>query len=398
MKSETSFVKTPSTARWVIPLILMVILLAGGAAWMMKNKNRNSEAEAKPVEKPLIMELASRDVATIINKELRTNLILSGTLTPLNQTTVKSKVAAEVRQITVQEGDKVTRGQIIAQLDIADLKARLASQQAALDEARARLALAEKNRATNLALLKQNFISQNAYDGIASSADVGQASVRAAEAQWQIARRAMDDAVVRSPMDGIVSKRYVQPGEKINFDAPLAAIVSLNKMELEAPVPANEIPRIKAGQIVDFQVEGFNGRAFVGKVVRINPSAENGSRSIMVYVSVDNADNALKGGMFAKGTITLEKSASVPVVPIAALREDKGQIVLHQIVDGKIIAQPVSLGVRNEDEGVVEIKSGAAEGAVVIAAKLDTLKPGALVKLASPSAAANEKKSDIKIN
>jgi membrane fusion protein, multidrug efflux system len=387
-----------SSYRWLIPLILIGLLAAGGAAWMMNNKNKNAEATAKAVEKPVVYELAQRDIATVINKELRTNLSLSGTLMPLNQTTVKSKVAAEVRQISVQEGDKVTRGQIIAQLDVADLKARLASQQATLDEARARLALAEKNRATNQALLNQNFISQNAYDGIASSADVGQASVRAAEAQWQIARRAMDDAVVRSPMDGIISKRFVQPGEKINFDAPVAAIVSLNQMELEAPVPANEIPRIKAGQTVDFQVDGFNGRAFSGKVARINPSAENGSRSIMVYVSVDNKDNALKGGMFAKGTITLEKSASVPVVPLSALREDKGQTVLHQIVDGKIVAQPVTLGLRNEDEGVVEIKSGASEGATVVAAKLDTLKPGALVKLANPSAAVVEKKPDLKTN
>ncbi|MEY4730514.1 MAG: hypothetical protein RL020_1672 [Pseudomonadota bacterium] len=398
MNSESSVVKTKSAARWLVPFILLAIILAGGAAWAMKSKSKNAEAAAKLDEKPLVMELAPRDVATIANKVLRTNLILSGTLMPLNQTTVKSKVAAEVRQITVQEGDKVARGQIIAQLDVADLKARLASQQATLDEARARLALAEKNRATNQALLNQNFISQNAYDGIASSADVGQASVRAAEAQWQIARRAMDDAVVRSPMDGIISKRFVQPGEKINFDAPVAAIVSLNKMELEAPVPTNEIPRIKAGQTVDFNVDGFNGRTFSGKVARINPSAENGSRSIMVYVSVDNTDNALKGGMFAKGTITLEKSAAVPVAPLSALHEEKGQAVLHQIVDGKIIAQPVSLGLRNEDEGVVEIKSGASEGAVVIAAKIDSLKPGTLVKLSPDSAAAIEKKTDLKIN
>jgi RND family efflux transporter MFP subunit len=312
---------------------------------------------------------------------------------------VKSKVAAEVRQITVQEGDKVTRGQIIAQLDVADLKARLAAQQASLDEARARLALAEKNRQTNLALLNQNFISQNAYDGIASSADVGQASVRAAEAQWQIAKRAMDDAVVRSPMDGIISKRFVQPGEKINFDAPVAAIVSLNQMELEAPVPANEIPRVKVGQIVNFNVDGFNGRAFVGKVARINPAAESGSRSIMVYVSVDNADNALKGGMFAKGTITLEKSVAVLVVPLGALREEKGQTVMHQVLDGKIVAQPVVVGVRNEDENVAEIKSGVVEGAVVIAVKLDTIKPGALASLPKSSAAATDtKNADKKTN
>lgn len=392
MKPEIAISKTKSAARWLIPMIMLAILLASGAAWMVKTKNKSSEAEAKPADKPLVMELASRDIATVTSKELRSNLTFSGTLTPLNQTTVKSKVAAEVRQMTVQEGDKVSRGQVIAQLDVADLKAKLAAQQASLDEARARLALAEKNRQTNLALLNQKFISQNAYDGIASSADVGQATVRAAEAQWQIARRAMDDAVVRAPMDGIISKRFVQPGEKINFDSPLASIVSLDQMELEAPVPASEIPRVKTGQAVEFSVDGFAGRTFVGKVARINPAAENGSRSIIVYITVNNDDNALRGGMFAKGIITLEKSAAVPVVPLSALRDEKGQTVLHQVVDGKIVAQPVGVGVRNEDEGVAEIKSGVDLGAVVIAAKLDSIKPGTLVSLPRIDAVASEDK------
>jgi membrane fusion protein, multidrug efflux system len=397
MKPETHLDRPAKSRRWgvIIPVVLLALLALGGGM-VYKNKI-SAEAAAKPVEKPTVFELAASDIATVTSRELRTNLPLSGTLMPLNQATVKSKVAAEVRQISVKEGDKVTRGQIIAQLDVADLKARLASQQAALDESRARLALAEKNRETNQALLKQNFISQNAYDGIASSVDVNQATVRAAEAQLQIARRAMDDAVVRSPMDGIISKRFVQPGEKINFDSPLAAIVSLNQMELEAPVPASEIPRMKAGQIVNFNVDGFNGRAFSGKVARINPSAENGSRSITVYISVDNADNALKGGMFAKGNITLEKSAPVPVVPLGALLEDKGQTVVHQIVDGKIIAQPVTVGLRSEDEGVAEIKSGAKEGAIVVAVKLDSIKPGALVTLPK-TVTSSDKSPTIKTN
>jgi membrane fusion protein, multidrug efflux system len=394
MKPETQLHRPAPSRLWQVLIPVVLVLLAVGGGVLYKNKMA-AQAEAKPVEKPTVYELAASDIATVTSRELRTNLPLSGTLMPLNQTTVKSKVAAEVRQISVKEGDKVARGQIIAQLDVADLQARLASQQASLDEARARLALAEKNRETNLALLKQNFISQNAYDGIASSADVGQASVRAAEAQWQIARRAMDDAVVRSPMDGIISKRFVQPGEKINFDSPLAAIVSLNQMELEAPVPASEIPLMRAGQIVHFNVDGFSGRAFTGKVARINPSAENGSRSIMVYISVDNADNALKGGMFAKGNITLEKSAAVPVVPLGALLDDKGQTVVHQIVDGKIVAQPVSVGVRNEDEGVAEIKSGASEGAIVIAVKLDAIKPGAQVTLPKAAAAISGDKNPV---
>ncbi|MGB8339868.1 MAG: efflux RND transporter periplasmic adaptor subunit [Burkholderiales bacterium] len=382
MKSETSYIQpAKSLARWLIPFIFLLIFLAGGAVWMVKNKNKKAEASAKPADKPLVMELAASDFATISSRELRSVLPISGTLTPLHQATVKSKVAADVREILVQEGVKVARGQIIARLDAADLKARLASQQAAVDEMRARLALAEKNRETNLALLKQNFISQNAYDSIASNVDVSKASVNAAVAQLQIAQRAMDDAVVRAPMDGIVSKRYVQAGEKINFDSPIVAIVDLAQLELESAVPTSEIPRLKVGQEIDFTVDGYGGRQFKGNIARINPAAEPGTRSITIYVSVNNADNALKGGMFAKGAITLEKAATAPVVPISALLESTDRISVRQIVDGKIILQPVTLGLRSEDEGVAEVKSGLSNGAQVIIAKLDSLKPGSAVSL-----------------
>ncbi len=398
MNSNTSSYGPPKPRRlrWIVSIIVLALVFGAGGFWAMKNKKSTAVAEAKPADKPLVMELAANDVATVVSRELRASLSLSGTLMPLNQTTVKSKVAAEVREILVQEGNKISKGQIIARLDVADLRARLASQQASVDEVRARVSLAEKNRETNLALLKQNFISQNAFDSIASNVDVSQASLRAAQAQLEIAKRAMDDAVVRAPMDGIVSKRFVQPGEKINFDSPIATLVDLARLELEAPVPASEIPRVKIGQEVAFNVDGFNGRNFIGEVERINPAAESGSRSIIVYVAVNNTDNALKGGMFAKGNITIDKTAAVPLVPLSALRQEKDHIVVHQIVDGKIVAQPVTLGLRNEDEGVAEIKSGLAEGAQIIAVKLDSVKVGTAVTTAKTAMDAETKPAAMK--
>jgi membrane fusion protein (multidrug efflux system) len=191
----------------------------------------------------------------------------------------------------------------------------------------------------------------------------------------------MDDAVVRAPIDGIISKRFVQPGEKAALDMPLFAMVNLTQLILEAQVPASEIPRVKAGQSVEFNVEGFPGRKFVGKVARINPAAEAGSRAMTVYIAVHNADGALRGGMFAKGGITLEKSAVMPLLPLVALRQENGVDVAYKIDGKKVVAQTVRLGLRNEDEGLVEVASGLATGDRVLAVKLDGIKPGSEVKL-----------------
>ena len=373
--------------RWLKPLAGLLIVVAAGGVWMaMHPLNSGAGAttaagDSKTAKKADILELAAGDIATIAAHELRVTLPVSGTLAAQSQATVKSKIAAEVRETPVPEGIKVVRGQVIVRLDTADLRARLSSAQAAQEEANARLALARKNHDSNLALLTQKYISQNAFDTAQNSVELAQAGLKSAESQLDIARRAMDDAVVRAPIDGIISKRFVQPGEKAAPDMPLFAMVNLTQLILEAQVPASEIPRVKVGQPVEFGVEGFQGRKFLGKVARINPAAEAGSRAMTVYIAVDNADGALRGGMFATGGITLEKSAVMPLLPLVALRQENGASVVYKIENNKVLAQPVTLGLRNEDEGLAAVASGLAHGDRVMVVKLDGVKPGSAVKL-----------------
>jgi membrane fusion protein (multidrug efflux system) len=386
---------TTRTRRWKKPAAALLILLLAGGGWAYMQKSKATPAktaqaaDGKGAPKVDVYELASADVAAVETREVRVDLSLSGSLTPLTQATVKSKVSGVVLDTSVQEGMNVAAGQVIAKLDAADQRARVAQQQAALDEASARLAMAKKNNANSQALLKQNYISQNSYDTTQNSVELAQASVNAMRAQLELARIALADTVIRAPLAGVVSKRHVQAGEKVSPDMSVFTIVNLRQLTLEAQVPASEVPRVKVGQDVRFKVDGFPQRDFAGKVARISPTTEAGSRSMLVYISVDNADGALRGGMFAKGGITTEKSAVTPVVALAALRTEKGQQVVYTIEGNKVVAQPVTLGLRNEDEGTAQVTSGLAKGASVIVAKLDGVKPGDKVRIgAAPVAAA----------
>ncbi|MDP9107621.1 MAG: efflux RND transporter periplasmic adaptor subunit, partial [Pseudomonadota bacterium] len=243
-----------SLKRWLIPLVVVLLVGAGGAVVAMRGGNKKVEAP-KAAAAPAVMELANSDVVSVDARELRVQLPVSGGLTALHQATVKSKVIGEVRETPVPEGVAVRRGEVVVRLDAADLQARVGAQQAAVEDARARLALAVKNHDNNNALLKQKFISQNAVDTAENSVELARAAVKSANAQLDIARRAMEDAVVRSPIDGIVSKRFVQPGEKAAPDMPLFAVVDLTQLILEAQVPASEIPRVAVGQAVGFTVD-----------------------------------------------------------------------------------------------------------------------------------------------
>jgi membrane fusion protein (multidrug efflux system) len=412
MKIETLPLSSPPPApsvpdagrrRWRRPAIALAVIatvaLAGGGWLALHGKNAPppaAAADAKKAEKSTVFELAPNDVVTVEARELALRLPLSGSLAPLAQATVKSKVSGVVLDTGLREGMKVAAGQVIARLDDADARARVAQQAALVKEATARLAMATKNEANSQALLKQNYISQNSFDTARNSVELAQAAVDAARAQLDLARIALNDTTIRAPLSGVVSKRFVQAGEKLSPDSPVMAIVDLQHLTLDAQVPASDIPRVQVGQAVRFRVDGFDKRSFDGTVARINPATEAGSRSMLVYISVANDDGSLRAGMFAKGEITTDKSAPRPIVPLAALRKDGERDVVYRIDGGKVVAQPVQLGMRSEDEGLAEVTGGVDAGAVLLAVPLDGVKPGSAVKLTKPVATAPAAAAPIK--
>lgn len=389
MKLETLPPISQPTARprnWRLPAAALVVAALAGGGWTVLRGDSNSggsaPAPAAAPEKKAVLELSSGDVAAVDARSLAVSLPLSGSLAPLSSATIKSKVSGVVEATTLQEGMAVQAGQVLARIDQADLRARLQQQQALLDEAQAKLAMATKNETNSQALLAQKYISQNAYDATQNTVELARANVKSAAAMVELARIALNDGVIKAPIDGVVSKRHVQAGEKLALDMPVYSIVNLSELILEAQVPAAEIPRVKVGQDVRFRVDGFAQRDFHGQVARINPSTEAGSRAMLVYITVKNEDSALRAGMFAKGTIVTDRSPVAPVVPLAAIRTDKeGRQIVYKVEQGKLLAQPVRIGLRNEEEGYAEVVDGLARGAHVIVSRLDSLKPGTAVRL-----------------
>ena len=178
----------------------------------------------------------------------------------------------------------------------------------------------------------------------------------------------------------------VNGGEKVGPDSPMFTVVDLGKMEIEAPAAASEIPSVKVGQLATFKVDGFGERVFEGRVERINPITEPGSRSITLYLSVANRDGALKGGMFAKGLLILDKTQPSAVVPLAAVRDDAGQSYVFTLEAGKVAKRNVTLGVSEAQAGLVEVKTGLEAGVQVVAARMVGLKAGASAIVKSPGA------------
>lgn len=377
------------TPRRMLGALITAIVVGAIAASVALRASKQAAAEA-PGSATVTLEFAPADMATVEPKALTRWLHVSGTLQPVNQTTVKAKVPGEIRQVAVREGEAVKAGQVLARFDAADLEAKVTERIGALEASRAQLALAEKTRAQNHTLLKQGFISQTAYDSAESNLSVSQGTLKSNEAQVQLARNALRDAVVTAPLSGTVAKRHVQPGEKVNIDSPLITIVDLDRMELQALVPTSDIPEITVGMPVDLSIDGFGDRSFTGTIERINPTTEAGTRAILVFIRIPNPDAALRGGMFGTGKVTLAAGAPVPTLPAIAIRTEAGQNFVWTIESGKLARRIITVGRRDDTTGRVEIKTPLSPDMPILAAPFDNLKAGApaLVRASTPGKSA----------
>ena len=262
--------------RTFITLALAAAVGIGAVAGVGALRNRSVEAKAAAVTKVPVLEFVPEDLYTTKRDAMARTLPVTGTLMALTTATMKAKVAGELVEVTVREGQPVRQGQLLARIDQTEVQARVAARSADMAAAKAQLQLAEKNRNTQKALLERNFISQNAFDTTQSSYDVAVARLRAAEADLVSARKTLGDSTLYAPFSGIVSERHAQPGERVPLDAKIVSIVDLSVLTLEASVPASAISQVRVGQPVEFRVDGFGERRFNGRIDRINPSTAAG--------------------------------------------------------------------------------------------------------------------------
>lgn len=369
------------TRRVVLLMIVIAAVVVGAGMFM---RPRTPSAPAKTViAPPPALEFLPQEVFTTTPVDLQKTLSLSGALRAFDVASVKARVAADVREVLVREGEAVKSGQVIVKMDPTEYLARVEQARGNLNAARAQLDIATKNRDNNRNLVDKGFISRNAFDNYASQYAAAEANVEAAKGALDVVQKSLNDTVIRAPISGLVAMRYVQPGEKVSADNKLLDIVDLRKMELEAAVPTSDIASVALNQRVMLRVEGLP-QQFEGKVVRVNPATQAGSRSVLVYVQVDNPQGVLRAGMFAEGQLVLASKPGVLALPQNAVRKDGNGAYVYVIEGDRLARKPVVTGMngRSGNEFMTEISSGLDFGANVLATDMGSLQPGSLVRIA----------------
>ncbi len=350
---------------------------------------RMAKSQTPVVKAQTVVELAASDVLQAKVRDLAQGLPLSGSLKAANSAVVKARVAGELQGLTLREGDAVKAGQVIARIDPADSQARLTQAQQQADSAKTQIDTAQRQWDNNKALVDQGFISKTALDTSQNNLSAAQANHRAALAAVDLARKGMQDTVLRAPISGVVAARLAQPGERVGVDARIVEIVDLSQLELEAALSAADSVGVRVGQAASLQIEG-SSRAVSARVARINPSAQAGSRSVLIYLTMDDS-TGLRQGLFAQGTLGTAQLSGV-AVPISAVRTDKPQVYVQTVENNMVAHKNVELGARGTDgkdtsgETWVAVK-GLNADAVVIQGSVGTLREGTAIKFTAPAAA-----------
>jgi RND family efflux transporter MFP subunit len=351
------------------------------------------------------------DVVTVQPIELRRSVEAVGTLAAHDQATISAEVAGRVARMAVDMGDKVEAGSPLVLLDAERLRYHANEQEAALQQARAKLgaqgdhlpppgqtpdvlsaaakrAQAQQSYDRARALAEKNLISRQDLEAAQTNLQTAVAAHEAAiaaerelraemvarEATLNSATRDLKDTTIRAPFDGVVAERMVSEGQYVTAQAPVVRLVRLDPLRLTADVPEKFAPNVHVGQPIELTTDAFPDTPVTGTITRISPDVNLKSRAFAIEADVRNEDGQLKPGTFARLTIATNKVDHAIVVPATAIQTKYGTSVAFILENGKLKASEVKLGDRLGPR--VEITEGLQAGQSIVSDDVDGLTSG----------------------
>jgi membrane fusion protein (multidrug efflux system) len=299
--------------RWIGGGVAVVVAIGIGVALI--SSQRNAGAKTADAARPAaaasapMLEFQPSEVVQPRLATMPRQIEFSGPLVAPQTAVVRAKAAGALLSLQVAEGHRVAAGQVLGRIELAELGNRVAERQANLESARATLVQAERTHASNERLASQSFISPMALENSRAQLDTARAALSAAQASLDTTRVGLREGTLMAPIAGIVAKRHVVPGEKVTLEQPVYTLVDLRQLELAGSVGTHEVAALAAGMSVQVRVEGLE-QPVPGRIARIAPAAEPGTRSIGVTIALDNPREVLRAGQYALARVELAERSS----------------------------------------------------------------------------------------
>jgi RND family efflux transporter MFP subunit len=356
---------------------LVIIMAAAGC-------QRESAPEASPA--PSAVQIGPENVAIVSLQDISTGPLISGTLMAEQEATVRAEASGSILRVNAAEGQTVRRGALLARIEDQALSVMHASALSAVKSAEQALGVAEREAVRTENLVRGGALAERDLDTARNAVTAAQAQLADVRSRLAAAAKQLDHLIVRSPIDGIVADRPANAGDVVSPGTELFRIIDPRSMRLEAAVASESLALVKVGLPVQFEVRGYPGQQFVGKVERISPAADPVTRQVSIFVTIPNTAGRLVAGLFAEGRVA-QQSRHGLILPATAVNMDNPkQPWVLRASNGKAERVAVSVGLRDPQTERVELTSGVKEGDRVLVGPAMAISPGTPLELRVPAA------------
>lgn len=382
-------------------IVIIVVLGMGGfvgyRAWDAYQAKQEADGKGKGKaagKKGGGMQVVSVGVAEARQGQVREEIQITGALRPKEQVDVTAKVTGRVENIRVNIGDKVRRGDLLAEMEDLEIQQQVrratAAQEvvrATLQQRRAELANAQADLDRSRQLMEGGLIPRQEYESKQTSFRVVQAQVQLTQAQGEQAQAELNELRIRleqmkivSPIDGVIAERFVDVGAVISPATPLVRIVNLSTLITRANVPEREVSKLRLGNRAQVVVDAFGNTVYDGKVSRISPVMDAATRTALVEVEIPNRDGNLRAEMFARVTLDLATLRPAVLVPRESLVYRGQQAGVYLLSGRRPVFREVEPGINQGDE--VEVLANLPAGTQIVSRGAAMVNEGVTVQIA----------------
>ncbi len=365
-----------------ISILLILSLVLTMALAGCKKKEEVGKVEEK---------VFSVETKKVEKKDIALKTTLSGKITPVEEVNVVPKVPGKVTSVNLEIGQKISKGQVLFNLDQTDLLNAVKTAEAGYNSALANLRKTEEqveNAKVNYERMKSLYnegaISKQQFEQAELSASTTSVEVVRAQAEQsrvalENARANLADTTVTSPISGIVTAVNISQGEMASSAVAAVTIANLDKVVIETNVSEYLINKVKVGDTVDISIKSAEKKDFKGKITALSPATAGEAMTYPIKIEIENKDKIIKPGMFAEVNIVTEKKEKVITVPSEAIIVKEGNNVIFVVEKDKAKMKTVSLGIDNGE--YVEITKGLNEGEIAVTKGQNYLDEGSKVKV-----------------
>lgn len=325
--------------------------------------------------------LGAADVHAVALGSIEMAMAIQGDLKPVEEVPVRARIEGNLDAVSVREGDRVGRGQVMARFESSAEEGAQKSALADVESGKSDSVNAQWNADQSAELFKAGAIPERDLRTAQQALVAANARLTAARSRLLAASRDVEDTRVLAPTTGIVSVRSIEVGEHVSRGATMFTVVRNDVLELEAAVPARFAGDVKPNMPVRFSA---GGRDMLGRVARVSPTINLANRSVTIYLQLPNPGGELKGNSFATGRIVARTVNGTIVVPSSAIRygQQQNEPFVYRIVNEAVEHQPVQLGIVDESRGVVQVTSGLEVGDRVVVGNVGAIGRGVKVRIA----------------